>query len=223
MKIRKLTAALLAAALVASVATTATAATVPSAVYGMSRTEFKGYDVAPSVVGVTLQVYGVKDVPATHFGAVPIAVMIQAGLISPDKDGNVNPDARTSVANAVAVFAKILGIAGKGDDALTALALAQEAGLVGDVDDPDREMTRLEVGQLIALLLGIKPREAVTAETYPFTDFELVSQDDARLLAALYDAGIFKGYEDHSVRPGGLLTTAELATLLYRVLGTAAE
>lgn len=39
------------------------------------------------------------------------------------------------------------------------------------------------------------------------------------LLAALYDAGVFKGYEDGTFRPYNVLTRAQIAILVDRILG----
>jgi hypothetical protein len=82
-------------------------------------------------------------------------------------------------------------------------------------------MSRLEIARLLAVALGIEPTPVVSPTGYPFADYDTVSASDRGLLKALYDLGIFKGYSDHGFHPNDLLTRAQLAILVDRVLGSA--
>ncbi len=203
-------------ALTASLSTSALAVTVPGAVYSDSQAQ--GVNKPASQVAEELQKVGIQDVKADHWAAGSLTVIIQAGLIQPDANGNLNPDSSISSQEGVALFAKVLGIASKTDDAATAAVKAEQAGLASGFS-ADRPMTRLEVARLLATALGIQPKPTVTAADFPFADIQAVNPEDWGLLAAMYEVGIFKGYEDRTFRPDGVLTKAQIAILVDRILG----
>jgi hypothetical protein len=69
--------------------------------------------------------------------------------------------------------------------------------------------------------LGVEPKTNINPANYPFKDFGALHNNyDLGILAALYDLGVFKGYEDGTFRPEDILTTAQLAILVDRVLGS---
>lgn len=209
MKSRKLVALVCAALLSLSVAAAATAATVPGEVYGT------GAKKATAQVQQELSKAGIKDVPADHWAAGSITILTEAGLITPDANGQINPDAPMPAKNTIAVFAKVLGIASKTDTAEQATAKAAQAGL-GAAPDANGNITRLQVAKLLANALGIKP---APANVLPFADAFGLSAEEQGLLAALKQAGVFLGYEDGTFRPSETLTTAQLALLVDRILG----
>jgi hypothetical protein len=212
---------IVAGALLVGVAGTALAATVPGAVYGDAQAQ--GINKPAEEIKQDLVKAGIVDVKPTDWAAGSLMVSVQAGLLKPDQTGHLNPKGSVSKNEGIAVFAKVLGVAGKTDDDATAAKKAKDAGLVGNTTAPDKDMTRLDVAKLLATALGVVPRPFVTPSTYPFNDFIRVSADDAALLAALYDMGIFKGFEDHTFRPDGVLTKAQIAILIDRILGAQAR
>lgn len=209
MKNRKLVALVCAALLSLSVAATATAATVPGEVYGT------GAKKAAAQIQADLAKAGIKDVPADHWAAGSITILVEAGLVAPDANGQINPDAPMSYTNTVAVFAKVLGIASKTDTPEQATAKAAQAGL-GAAPDANGNVSRLQIAKLLATALGIKP---ATENTLAFKDTLGLSTADNALLLALKQHGIFLGYEDGSFRPNDTLTTAQVAILIDRILG----
>lgn len=216
MQIRKLTAAMLLATVVAT-AGTAMAATVPGAVY--SDQQAIGANKPAPKVAEDLSKAGIQDVKADHYAAGPITVLVEAGLMAPDKDGNFDPDAQLTAADGVAVFAKVLGIASKTDSNEEALAKAKEAGIARENLGAATELRRSEVAHLIAAALGVEPKKVLGPDMYPFADYATTSPEDRGILAALYELGIFKGYEDKTFRPDNVLTRAEIAILVDRILG----
>ncbi|MFZ5825009.1 MAG: S-layer homology domain-containing protein [Bacillota bacterium] len=219
MKVRKFTAALIAATLLFAAATTALAQspTVPGAVYSQTW----GADKAHSKIKEELTKAGVKDVPSTFWAAGSLTVLLEAGLIKPDATGNLAPDSKVGTGEGVAIFAKVLGLASKLDDDATAMAKARSAGLVDDT--ADGEMTRLGVAKILAKALGVEPKSSVTRSTFPFSDgFDELSAEERGILAALYELGVFRGYPDKTFRPGKSLTRAEIAILVDRILGAMA-
>lgn len=171
------------------------------------------------VVQQKLESTGVKDVSADHWAGSSIAVLVEAGFIQPNAGGQVKPDEGTTVDDTAAIFAKVLGIASKTDTTEEAAAKAEQAGLVRNRTAFDRDMTRIEVAYMLANALGLDVREVSVAEV-PFRDFHLMSSSDWGVVTALYEAGIFRGFEDRTFRPNNVLTKAQIAILVDRVLGT---
>jgi hypothetical protein len=193
------------------------AATVPGAVY--SDQQATGANKPAPKVAEDLQKAGVTDVQADHYAAGPITVLLEAGLMEPDEDGSFNPDAQLDAADGVAIFAKVLGIASKTDTPEQALAKAKEAGIARDNLGAATQLRRSEVAHLLAAALGITPKSVGGPDEYPFADYATTSPEDRGILAALYELGIFKGYEDKTFRPDNVLTRAEIAILVDRILG----
>ncbi|HWI52859.1 MAG TPA: S-layer homology domain-containing protein [Symbiobacteriaceae bacterium] len=218
MTTRKLAASVVAAALLASVASTAMAApSVPGAVY--SDTQAAGANKPVAQVAQELTQAGVKDVAPDYWAAGSITVLVSAGLLTPDANGQIQPEAEMSTAAGVSVFAKVLGIAAKNDTPEVALAKAKEAGIIGAAATGETDLPRIEVARMLAKALGAQPVAIVNAADYPFADFDSISPEDRGLLAALYKLGIFKGYEDKTFRPDVVLTKAQIAILVDRILG----
>lgn len=215
----KWTALAVAAALLVSVVGTAMAApSVPGAVYGDQQAT--GVNKPIQQIQQELRTAGVQDVKADDWFAGSVTVIVQAGLLAPDANGSFQPDKPLTSGEGVAVFAKVLGIAAKNDTPEQALQKAKEAGIVGAGVTADHDMTRLEVARLLATALGVQPKLILTPAQYPFNDMAAVtSPEDLGILAALYDLGIFKGYEDRTFRPENILTRAQIALLVDRILG----
>ena len=198
------------------------APTVPGAVYGDSQAS--GVNKPVVQIQQELQQAGIKDVKPTDWSAGSITVVVQAGLLKPAGDGSFHPEANVKADEGVAVFAKVLGIAAKTDDAATAAQKMKDAGLVSTTPTADKDMTRIEVARMLATALGVTPKANVTTANYPFMDmYKVRTNDDLGILAALYDLGIFKGYpEDNggvTFRPDAILTRAQIAILIDRILG----
>lgn len=193
------------------------APTVPGAVY--SDQQAAGSNKPVQQIQQELQQAGIKDVQPSNWFAGSITVIVQAGLLKPDSDGNFHPEATLNTGDGVAVFAKVLGIAAKNDTPDVALQKAKSAGLVGSGTSADKDMSRLDVAKLLSAALGVKPTAITDPTKYPFADFDSISTEDRGILKALYDLGIFKGYEDKTFRPDAVLTRAEIAILVDRILG----
>jgi hypothetical protein len=209
MKNQKLLSLACAALLSLSVVAAAAAATVPSAVYGGA-----GEHSSTTQVASSLSSYGVTDVKADDWYAGSVAVLLQAGLITPDAAGHLNADVPLSYDAAVAIFAKVLGIASKSDDAATATAKATAAGLTGSAD-ANGNLTRLQFAKILAKALGVSPS---TKQTLAFNDTLGLNPEDNAILLALKELGYFKGYEDGTFRANDGLTLAQVAVLVDRIL-----
>lgn len=216
MVLRKLGSIVVAGALMLSLVGTAVAATVPEAVYSA-----KG-EVRPATeVEASLVSHGVKDVTTAHWAAGSISVLLDASLLAPNAEGNLNPDQPVDFNTGVAVFAKALGVASPLDTPEAAAQRLAEAGLIQAKEDG--KLTRLDAARLIFAALGLQAKAGVTAETVGFTDVAGVPQEYWGILAALKEAGVFVGFPDGTFQPDGELTVAQLAVLIDRVLGAFAN
>ncbi|HYF79045.1 MAG TPA: S-layer homology domain-containing protein [Symbiobacteriaceae bacterium] len=219
MTIRKWTSALLLATVITT-AGTAMAATVPGAVY--SDQQASGVNKPVQQVQQELQQAGIQDVKPTDWFAGSVTVLVQSGLLKPAENGEFKPEAKVTGGEGIAVFAKVLGIAAKDDTPDEAMTKMKEAGLVDINASIDRDMSRLEFARLLGKALGVEPQPVVNPADYPFADFEGLTAEDRGVMKALYDLGIFKGYLVDGVRtfrPENILTRAELAILVDRILG----
>ncbi|MHB1394934.1 MAG: S-layer homology domain-containing protein [Clostridia bacterium] len=203
--------------IITSTVTAFAAPTVPGAVY--SDQQAAGTNKPVAQIQQELEKAGITDVKPTDWFAGSVTVIVQAGLLPPKQDGQFHPEATLTAGEGVAVFAKVLGIAAKNDTPEQAMAKAKEAGLVGSDVTRDRDVSRVEIARLVGKALGVEPKVITNPADFPFADFDAFSAADRGIMKALYDLGIFKGYEDHTFRPNNILTRAQIALLIDRILG----
>ena len=86
-------------------------------------------------------------------------------------------------------------------------------GVSSDEFAPDRSITREEAAAVIYRYLGMQPAAAAVSFG-DSTDISAYASDAVNTLA--YE-GIISGYPDNTFRPGGTITRAETASILYRV------
>ncbi len=221
-------ATLVAASLVLSTAVPVLAASVTDSVYGPP----------PPVCGAGETLVGSscrpKDVPVDNFAVHSIANMVKSGIMKGDTQGNFMPEKKLNKGETVTVMLRVLGIqpeVGKDQQhwAAPALELAKQAGLVEEPKtetepgaepekaaevEAEKPMTRADMAVIIAKALKIEP----ITEAPPWYDAQELDSGVQGYLAALYKAGVFKGYPDNTFKPGQTLTRAELAILVDRIL-----
>lgn len=140
-----------------------------------------------------------------------IQSLVLLGLISPSDAEE--PRYVPPIEEAVAIFAKVLGIAPQSASAADAYEAMKNTGLISEAT----LLTRLYFAKLIAAVLGVQPRS--DPNPFPFVDRAGLSAEDMGILAALYDLGIFRGYDDNTFRPFEVLTLAQVAVLVDRIVG----
>jgi len=165
-----------------------------------------------------LDAAGIQDVLPTDWAAGSITVLVESGLMTPDANGDFNPQSTLDAGTAVAVFAKVLGIANMNDTPEEALQAAQEAGLVADSTEVDTVYTRMDVAIMLANALGLTVNPVYTQVGFPFNEYFTLTPLERGVLVAVYNQGIFAGYPDGTFRPDQPLTKAELAMLVDRIL-----
>lgn len=189
------------------------AATVPGSVY----TDHTEQEMANILNGA-----GVKDVKATDWYAQGFASLIEAGLIKPDANGNMNPLAPLTAGDAVSLIAKAIGIAAKTDTPEVALQKAKNAGLVGAGVTTFTDMKRIDLASLVAKAFNISYISIYNKNLFPFEDFFAFTADERGMLKALHTRGFFVGYPigngKYEFRPYNIITKGEIVTLVARIL-----
>lgn len=214
----KRTAALmLVMALVLAIAAPALAQSVPERVYGAPKGPPEARPVCENGIGPGCRP---KDVPTDHWAANSIMVLVDLGLVQGREDATFDTDAKMTAGETTTLFLRVLGIRPRqaAEDehwAAPALQQAKQVGLIDEEVDPEEPMTRLQVARLLAKALGVRPTFGRTA----FRDSWGLSLADRALLNGLYQAGVFKGFEDGTFRPTETLTRAQVAILVERILG----
>lgn len=161
------------------------------------------------------------DVPPTHWAAGAINQLRGIGLLVGDPDGSFKPEAQVSNAETVTIFLRLLGLTPRvGYDeahwAQPALEQAVSLGWIpGDrVRNPDEGMDRLAVAVMLARALRLEP----VAGAPPWPDVAGLPPEVVGYLQALHRTGLFRGYPDGTFRPGRVVTRAEVAMLVSRIL-----
>lgn len=208
---RKWTSSLVGVVLVFALAVPALAATVPGSVYSQ---------LPPCTPGDSRVDCLPADVSADSFAVAAVVAVREAGIMVGYEDGSFHPDDTVTVAQAATIILRIIGQApplGQGDAWYgPAISQAQGGGYLSasQASNPTGDISRADVAVMIAKALGLQP----VFEPPHWSDLEGVDAETQGYLAALYRAGIFKGYPDGTFKPGQTLTRAEMAILIDRIL-----
>lgn len=93
------------------------------------------------------------------------------------------------------------------------------SGVSSDKIDPQGVVDREQAATIIGRLLKLQP-ENITADMLPFSDKQEIDNWSAGYIKAAADKGIISGYNDNSFQPKKAITRAEVAKILYGVMGT---
>ena len=106
-----------------------------------------------------------------------------------------------------------------------AVRLLSAYGIITGVENGDfegeRTITRAEIVVMLARMLRLKPEESVTASV--FLDGNPEDTWAAPYLNVLYKAGIIQGVGDQYFAPARIMTRAEMASFIARVMQTKAN
>lgn len=180
------------------------AATVPGSVYG---------DLTQDQIQQYMQSLGIKDVPVDAWFSQSIVNMALNGLMEPDENGDFHPGDNVIVDDAVGAFSTMLGV-----DGTEVMADMKEIGLWDSDTAESSLLTRMDVARLIVFTLQLPVNYGMSLSQNHFLDAYKMNPNDQAIMQAVYAAGLMLGYEDGTFGPDGVLTRAELATLLTRIL-----
>lgn len=144
-----------------------------------------------------------------------------SGILPPTADGGFHPEAPLTVGEGIAIFAKLVGIAGRTDSTDVAVAKAIRAELVDGPVFAERRTTRMEIARMLSEALGLTPAPA-SGSVYPFADPGSLSAEDMGMIMELHDLGIFRGFPEENgaftFRPDSLMSRAEIAVVINRLM-----
>lgn len=172
------------------------------------------------------------DLVGFEWSRSEIKTLCDKGVIKGYSDEIFNPSANVSRAEFVKMLVTGLEIAVSekkemhfidctGDDWFYPyVAVAYSTGIVSGVDeyhfDPLGCITRQDMSVMISNALSYKGKSAVTSEEINIK--EEVSDYADKPFNAMIGIGILKGYEDGSYKPFGLVSRAEAAVVLCRII-----
>ena len=189
------------------------AATVPGMVYT---------DHTAQEMDAILRNAGVKDVKPMDWYAQGTASLLEAGLIAPDSNGNINPLSTATAGDAVSLITKALGIANKTDTPSIVLQKAKDAGLIEAGVATSTEMKRIDAAKLLAKAFNMSYISVYNKRLFPFEDFYAFTPDERGMVRALNERGLFLGYAigggKYEFRPNNIITKGELYTLIARLI-----
>ena len=169
---------------------------------------------------------------AGHWGEEAILTAVSDGLFNGTSATTFSPDDPVTRGMAVTVLGRLAGADDNGTSSFTDVsseayysgyvAWAEQLGIVSGSGDqlfePEQNMTREELAVIIggyAEKIGIAP--ATAADISSYTDADRVSNWAADGMAVCCGLGVISGKEDNCLDPQGLLTRAELATMMVRL------
>jgi len=188
------------------------AATVPGTVYT---------DHTQQDMDTILKSKGVKDVKSTDWYAQGVASLLEAGYITPDSNGNINPLGSVTAGEAVSLILKVLGLDDKNASMGVAFARAMSEGFFDSDVTQDQLMTRIEVATLVARAFSMSYVSIYNKNLFPFEDFAAFTPDERGMVRALNQRGLIIGYAigggKYEFRPLNLMTKAELYIVVSRL------
>ncbi|OBR67619.1 hypothetical protein A7K91_22330 [Paenibacillus oryzae] len=172
----------------------------------------------------------------SHWAKEVITKLTASGVLTGFPDGSFKPERQMSRAEFAAVAFRLLGLQATDTPAVFTDVAADAwygpyinglhtAGLVNGFPDgefkPKDQMTREEVFVILyrGLKDKLKPIDAgANSGEHVFTDGNAVSAWAREAIKALTEAGIISGYGDGSIRPKSLITRAEVAAIVAKLM-----
>lgn len=160
---------------------------------------------------------GVQDVSPSDWYAGSFTVLINNGLMSPDEQGSILPNASVTAAEGISIFAKLFGLANFNDSPSVAFSKTVQSGLVPSTLLEDQMLTRLDLARFLKLVLGMTSEPTSFTKSL-FRDVSTLSEDEIGILNAVYESRLFVGFGRDNFRPSDVVTKAEIAVLVDRIL-----
>lgn len=182
--------------------------------------------VTPSAPVVTSKFADVT----THWAKDAIENMADKGIVNGVGDQKFEPDRSVSRSEFIAMVIRLLGIDDAGDEQIftdvtssdwyySVVQTASRAGLIsgrGDGFDPIATISREEAA-VVLINAYEKYKGEATAESLGFADKDSISSWAIAAVEKAVGVGLLKGDDTNTVRPAGVLTRAEAASILARL------
>jgi len=204
---------------------------------------FLGGQVGVGTITVTVDrfskfaVFATTPLPALadiveHWGRGSIRTLAGMGIVSGFPDGKFNPNTGVTRAEFVSMLTRALGLTAKPEAAARftdaagwargAIGAAAQAGLVAGYADGtfggSRRITRAEMAVILQRVIRKDLVPVTFTAGADFADagaFPAWAADGIRTAGT---AGLVRGFQDRTFRPGSATTRAEAAAMLYRLV-----
>jgi hypothetical protein len=160
---------------------------------------------------------GAQDVSPSDWYAGSFTVLINNGLISPDEQGLIQPNASVTAAEGISIFAKLFGLANFNDSPSVAFSKTVQSGLVPSTLLEDQKLTRVDLARFQKHVLGMTSEPTFFTKSL-FRDVSTLSEDEIGILNAVYESRLFVGFGRDNFGPIATVTKAEIAILVDRIL-----
>ena|GEM_PF-2950348 len=161
---------------------------------------------------------------STHWAKEHIQILSALNIVKGYPDGSFQPENSVSVAEFLKMIVTANGIVlESGSDywASTYIEEAKRLELIDEnsFDDYSRPITRLEMTKIISTLIpGDITDQMIEKYSKYISDFDSIPAKDQKAVLNVFLIGIIRGYEDSSFRPDGIMTRAEGAVAIVRLL-----
>ncbi|MGB7604959.1 MAG: S-layer homology domain-containing protein [Lutisporaceae bacterium] len=168
-----------------------------------------------------LKEINIVDVNPNNGEAVnAIIIAVKAGLMDNEEGENFRPQSALSIQSTAAIIIKIIG---QDTGLKTEAELVQKAQSLNILDtkvatNTTEKTSRLDMAIMMARAMDIKPLTAAEMKNSPIKDLNKIPAEYQGIIAALYQKGLFKGFEDGTFRYDQELTKEQMAILISRML-----
>lgn len=180
---------------------------------------------------VPISAFALSDI-ADHWAKAAIEKLIEEAVVSGYPDGTYRPEQRITREETAALLAKFtVGYEGKktvvpftdiaGSWAKSYIETLQKLEVIAGYEDgtfrPQQTITRAEFCTMYSHVLALqKPIDPSEIATLTFTDMAQFSEWMKKPVGALLYRNLISGYPDGSFRPNGMITRAEVASILAK-------
>jgi hypothetical protein len=204
---------------------------------------YLGGQAGDSTITVTVSrfsrfaVFATKPLPALadiadHWGRGSIRTLAGMGIVSGYAEGNFNPGAAVTRAEFASMLTRALGLEAKPEAAARftdpagwaqgAIGAAAEAGLLAGYADGTfggaRRITRAEMAVILERVIRKRLVPVGWTAGADFADAKALPAWAADGIRTASSAGLVRGFQDKTFRPGSATSRAEAAAALYRLV-----
>ncbi len=168
-----------------------------------------------------LQEINIVDVnPNNEEAANAIIIAVKAGLMKNDAGENFKPQNTLSIQSTAAIIIKIIGQDTGLKTEAELVAKAQSLNILDTkiATDNKEKTSRLDMALMMARAMNIKPLTSAEMKNSPIKDLNKIPAEYQGIVAALYQKGLFKGFDDGTFRYDQQLTKEQMAILISRML-----
>lgn len=177
------------------------------------------------IVGYTS--YGYSDVSNNHWAYEVINKLSSEQILTGYPNGTFCPDNNMTRAEFITVLIKTIEpkldvscVLGYWADKSINVAIDKNILKIEEYDawNPEENITRSEMFKMLVRALGIFAYDDISSAFDIFTDINLYSDEEKKILTILYKLDIISGYPDGSCRLESLSTRAEVCSIISKFM-----